>query len=107
MMKKTDKMSPATSKSLPSVVTRPKYPCRTIFSVISQTIAATPPLLSLLKMAYRNPKTGLGPWRGRIAEKLPSEAYAIGGIACNSTPIALQWDTEPLNCCRARGPRDS
>ena len=35
-----------------------------IESVVSQTIAATPPLLSI-KMAYRKPRTGLG---GGIAE---------------------------------------
>ena len=34
-------------------------PCCIVFSVVSQTIAATPPLLSVT-MAYRNPKTGLG-----------------------------------------------
>ena len=34
-------------------------PCRTVFSVVSQTIAASPPLLSV-KMADRSPKTGLG-----------------------------------------------
>ena len=33
-------------------------PCRTVFSVVSQTIAAAPPLLSV-KVAYRSPKTGL------------------------------------------------
>ena len=49
------------------------------FSVVSQTIAATPPLLSI-KLAYRSPKTGLG--GGGIAGKLAFEAYrAIGGIA--------------------------
>ena len=53
-----------------------------MFPVVSQTIAATPPLLSL-KMAYRNPKTGLT--RGVSQKKLASEAYrAIGGIARNS-----------------------
>ena len=54
-----------------------------VFPVISQTIAATPSLLSL-KVAYRNPKTGLA--RGyRRKKQLASEAYrAIGGIAPNS-----------------------
>ena len=57
-------------------------PCRTVISVVLQTIAAIPPLL-FIKMAYRNPKTGLG---GRVSEKkLASEAFrAIGGIAWNS-----------------------
>ena len=41
-------------------------------SVISQTIAATPPLLSV-KKAYRSPKTGLT--RGVSQKKLASEAY--------------------------------
>ena len=53
----------------------PQYPCRTVFPVVSQTIAATPPLLSL-KMAYRNQKTGLT----RGVSQLASEAYrATGG----------------------------
>ena len=57
-------------------------PCRTVFHVVSQTIAATPPLLSI-KMVYRNPKTGLG--RRASQKKLSSEAYcAIGGVARNS-----------------------
>ena len=38
-----------------------------VFCVVSQTIAATPPLLSLLKVAHRNPKTDLT--RGVIAEE--------------------------------------
>ena len=50
--------------------------------MVSQTIAATPPLLSFEK-AYRNPKTGLT--RGVSQKKLASEAYrAIGGVARNS-----------------------
>ena len=59
-----------------------QYPCRTVFPVVSQTIAATPPLLSL-QMANRNPKTDLT--RGVSQRKLASEAYrAIGGVARNS-----------------------
>ena len=51
--------------------------------MLNQAIAAAPPLLSvknLLKMAYRNPKTGLG---GVVSQaKLASGAYrAFGGIA--------------------------
>ena len=50
--------------------------------MVSQTIAATPPLLSL-KMAYRSPKTELT--RGVSQEKLASEAYrTLGGVARNS-----------------------
>ena len=50
--------------------------------MVSQTIAAASPLLSL-KMAYRSPKTGLG--GGVSQKKLASEAYhAIGGVARNS-----------------------
>ena len=41
-------------------------PLSALFSVVSQTIAATPLLLSV-EVAYRNPKTGLT--RGRIAEE--------------------------------------
>ena len=53
-----------------------------MFPVVSQTIAATPPLLSV-KMADRSPKTGLG--GGVSQQKLASEAYrAIGGVARNS-----------------------
>ena len=75
------------------LVTRPKCPppyhetgvaifCSNVFSVVSQTIAATPPLHSL-KMAYRNPKTGLT--RGVSQEQLASEGYrAVGGVARNS-----------------------
>ena len=49
--------------------------------VVSQTIAATPPLLSV-KMAYFGPKTGLT--RGH-RRKFASEAYgAIGGVTRNS-----------------------
>ena len=43
-----------------------QYPCRTVFSVVSQIIAATPPLHSV-KMAYRGAKDM--PWREGIAEK--------------------------------------
>ena len=74
------------------LLTRPKWPpyretpvalplwhC---FLWCSQTIAATPQLLSI-ETAYRSPKTGLG---GRVSQKrLASEAYRVlGGIACNS-----------------------
>ena len=53
-----------------------------VLPVVSQTIAATSPLLSP-KMAYRNPKTDLT--RGVSQRKLASEAYrAIGGVARNS-----------------------
>ena len=59
-----------------------QYPCRTVFLVASQAIAATPPLLSV-KVAYHCPKTGLT--RGASQKKLASEAYrAIGGVARNS-----------------------
>ena len=77
-------------------MSRPKYPpppppiarrlshdpCRTMFSVVSQTIAATPPLRSA-KLAYRSPKTGLGGGGGGLSqEKFATEAYrAIGGVA--------------------------
>ena len=51
--------------------------------VASQTIAATPPLLSLIKMDCRSPKTGLG--RRVSQKKLASEAYyAMGAVAQNS-----------------------
>ena len=75
------------------LVTRPKFPhyretratiplSHCVAAVVSQAIAATPPLLSV-KMAYRSPKTDL---TRRISQKkLASEAYgAIGGIAQNS-----------------------
>ena len=56
-------------------------PCRTVFSVVSQTIAGTPPLLSV-KMAYRKPKTGFG---GEVSQKKlvpgPEDYRDIGGIA--------------------------
>ena len=32
-----------------------QYPCRTVFPVVSQTLAATPPFLSV-KMTYRSPR---------------------------------------------------
>ena len=60
-----------------------KYPCRTVFPVISQTIAATTPT-SFCKLAFRNPKTGLTKWH-LSQKKLASEGYrAIGGVARNS-----------------------
>ena len=73
-----------------------------MFSVVSQTIAATPSLLSI-RMAYHNPKTGLN-WRGRIAEidKLASEAYRAFGASHEISPIVghqafdphpFTWDT--------------
>ena len=75
----------------------PKYPCRTVFPVASQTITATPPLLSV-KLAYRNPK----PNKGGIAEKnLPLKPIAL----CRASreivsPSALEW---PLSSgCRKR-----
>ena len=50
--------------------------------VVSQTIAATPPLRSV-KMVYCSPKTGLG--RRVSQKKLASGAYrAIGGVARKS-----------------------
>ena len=42
-----------------------QYPCRTVFPVVSQTIAATPPLLPI-NIDYRNPKTRLG---RRVSQK--------------------------------------
>ena len=50
-----------------------------LFPVVSQTIAAAPPLLPV-RLAYRNSKTGFG---GRVSQKeLASEAYRPkGGIA--------------------------
>ena len=57
-------------------------PCRAVFSAVSQTTAATLPLLSV-KKAYRNPKTGLG--EGASQKKLASQACrAKGGIAWSS-----------------------
>ena len=75
-----------------SLATRPKYPpyretgvaipLSHCVSVVSQTIAATPPLLSV-KVAYRGPKTGLT--RGVSQKKLAPENYrVIGGVARNS-----------------------
>ena len=54
-----------------------------MFPVVSQPIAATPPLLSLTMADNRNPKTGR---RGGVSqEKLASEAYrTIGDVARNS-----------------------
>ena len=64
-----------------------QYPCRTVFPVVSQTIAATPPL-RVHKIAYRSPKTDLT--RGVSQKNLASEAYrAIGGVARNSTLLLL------------------
>ena len=73
------------------LLTRPKKPiarhlshdsCRTVFSVVSQTIAATPPLLSVQKWPRAIQRRAL---EGGIAERIASEAYrAIGGIAWNS-----------------------
>ena len=87
-MKKFYKEEDDEGKGKTHLVTRLKYPpvarqpphdpCLTVFSVVSQTIAATPPLLSV-KVAYRNPKDR--PWRGLSREKLASEAYrAVGSI---------------------------
>ena len=57
-----------------------------MFSVVSQTIVATPPLLSV-KVAYRNPKTGLG---GGTAESgLPLKPVALQGASYKiASPIA-------------------
>ena len=54
-------------------------PVAWVFSKVSQTIAATPPLLSVY-VAHRSPKAELG---GRVSQKkLAPKAYrAIGGIA--------------------------
>ena len=55
---------------------------RTVLPVVSQTIAATPSLLSV-KAAYCNPKTGLT--RGVSQKKVAPEAYrAKGGVERNS-----------------------
>ena len=71
-----------------------QYPCRTAFPVVSQTIAATPPLLSV-KMAYCNPKTGLG--RRVSQKKLASEAYrTIGDVARNSIANRACGGTRPF-----------
>ena len=58
-------------------------PCRTVFSVVLQTIVATP-TLRCVKLAYRSAKTGLV--RGVSQTKPASQACsAIGGsIASNS-----------------------
>ena len=55
-----------------------------MFLVVSQTIAATSPLLSL-KMAYRSPKTGLT--REASQKKLASEAYRAIAWETNSQTI--------------------
>ena len=63
--------------------------------MVSQTIAATPPLLSV-KVAYRRPKTG--PTRGASQKQLASEAYrATGGVARNS--IAQSRYSVTLRMC--------
>ena len=69
-------------------------PFRTVFSAISKTLAATPPLLPV-EMADRSPKTGLG---GGVSQKKPaSEAYhAVGGIDEIVPRVALQKDSEGL-----------
>ena len=85
-----------TPKRCQSLVTRPKYPpppiarqvwqypCRTVISVVLQTIAATPPLLSI-KMDNRSPKTDLG-----SRKKLASEAHrAVGALHEIVSPITL------------------
>ena len=59
-----------------------------MFSVTSQTIAATPPLPSI-KVAYPNPRTG------GVGEKLASEAYRAIGVSHEIvSPIVLEWDTK-------------
>ena len=60
--------------------------------MVSQTIAATPPLLSA-KTAYRNPKTGLT--RGVSQKKLASEAYRaiVRRVSETPTPTRLQEST--------------
>ena len=62
--------------------------CRTL-----QTIAATPPNFSV-KMAFRNPKTGLK-GEGVSQKKLASEAYrSIGGTAWNSIANGATMNTK-------------
>ena len=62
-----------------------------VFAAVSHTIAATPPLLSVI-MAYRNPKTGLQVGGGVSQDKLAFEAYrATGGIARNSIANRKCW----------------
>ena len=51
-------------------------PCHTVFSVVSQTIAATPPLHSV-KMAYRNRKAGLGGGGGYRRKRVPLKPIAL------------------------------
>ena len=97
-------------RALSHLVTRPKYPphrktgCSNTpvalcFPVVSQTIAATPTLLSLT-VAYRIPKTGLT--RGASQKKLASAAYrAIGGVARNSNRQSRYSGT--LSFPRVRG----
>ena len=67
---------------IPPLIARPLSHCISSGPVVSQTIAAARPLLSM-RMNYRNPKTGL---RRRVSQrKLASEAYrAKGGVARNS-----------------------
>ena len=81
--------SPTSGLSGPTKIPPPPYretgvaiPLSDCVPVVSQTIAATPQLLSV-KMAYRSPKTDLT--RGISQKKLASEAYrAVGGVARNS-----------------------
>ena len=64
-----------------------------MFSAVSQSIAATPPLLSV-KVAYRNPKTGLtrGGYRRR---SLPLKPIALKGASHEIvSPTALEWHTK-------------
>ena len=64
-----------------------QYPCRTVFSVESQPIAATTPLVSV-KMAYCNPKTGLG--GGDRRKNLPLKPIALLGTSHEIvSPLAL------------------
>ena len=63
-----------------------------MFPVVSQTITATPPLLSV-KVAYRNPKTGLA--RRASQKKLASEANrATRGVARNSIGNRATWESK-------------
>ena len=62
--------------------------------MISQTSAATPPLLSV-KVAYRNPKTGLT--RGHRGKKLALKPIALYRALHEIVlPIAPEWDTKIL-----------
>ena len=89
-------------------VTRPKKkryrempshdPCRNVLSVVSQTIAATPPLLPV-KMAYCNPKTGLG--GGYCRKSLPLKPTVLP-----ETPTSLNKGLDPLFACFSQQFRD-